>query len=374
MNSKRFSTGSASMIARSVYGFSLIELMVALVIGLLLMAAVSQVYLSNKTTFNTQDQTSQVMEAGNLAMGFIARDLRMAAFAGCASRLFEKGDIDFDTVEDPDANPGGDFASPFSVAVGGVAGAEADGTGVGATYSISATNPGNGGSFAPGFAGYTGVNTVPGSDVLKVSQLVEGRPVRFDPATNDGVFEVDGVDLYEADDVLVVADCAQATVFKVTGVVESGGKSKVSGLVDSAGALGKYKPVGVSVYRLGTFVYSVMRGADGTPSLVRAALNQGYPAGTGTPEELVGGVDSMQITYAESASDNASNYVTAADVVDWGNVRAVRIGLLLRTPDEIRPDSDTATYAVGGTNINPIDDRRQRQVFTTTVALRDRLK
>ena len=48
------------MPARRAPGLSLVELMVAMVLGLLLMGAVLQVYLSTKMTFVAQDQKSAV--------------------------------------------------------------------------------------------------------------------------------------------------------------------------------------------------------------------------------------------------------------------------------------------------------------------------
>ncbi|MCB1559814.1 MAG: PilW family protein [Xanthomonadales bacterium] len=357
----------------------------ALVIGLLLMAAVSQVYLANKATFTTQDQTSQVMEAGNLAMGFITKDLRMATFSGCGSRVAQPGDVIFDGgIADPKSDADGGISSPYNVSEGGIIGANADGTSFdgssGSTYTLSATNPSNGGSFTPALTGYTGVSTVPGSDVVKIVNLTDGRRVQFDAADKTNpVFQVDGTGIIHKDDVLVIADCSRAVVFKVSGVTESGGKTKVSGLTDRTGGKGTFQgqnlsEYGTQVYSLRTYVYSVMAGSDGTPSLVRASLGQGYPAGSGTPEELVAGVESLQATYAEGPDDNVTTFVSADNVVDWSEVRAVRLSMLMRTPDEVRPDKDTTTYVVGGTTIDPVDDRRQRQIFSTTVALRDRLR
>ena len=90
---------------------------------------------------------------------------------------------------------------------------------------------------------------------------------------------------------------------------------------------------------------------------------------------LIDGVESMQILYgvdtnSDSQVDAYQNVVAASD---WDQVVAVRIGLLLRTLEEIpKGDLDTGTYNVNGTVVDPVDDRRLRRVFTTTISLRNR--
>ena len=71
---------------RHAAGFSLIELMVGAVLGLLLLGAVIVVYMSVKRTFIAQDEDTGVVEGGRFAIDTITRDLRMAGLSGCAGR------------------------------------------------------------------------------------------------------------------------------------------------------------------------------------------------------------------------------------------------------------------------------------------------
>ncbi|ARU27615.1 hypothetical protein CBR65_09340 [Cellvibrio sp. PSBB006] len=71
---------------RKQAGLSLIELMIAITLGLILMAGVIQVFLSSRVTFATQQAMSRVQETGRLAVEFMARDIRMAGYMGCTSR------------------------------------------------------------------------------------------------------------------------------------------------------------------------------------------------------------------------------------------------------------------------------------------------
>ncbi len=90
---------------------------------------------------------------------------------------------------------------------------------------------------------------------------------------------------------------------------------------------------------------------------------------------LIDGIESMQILYGEDTGTDSQVdvYRTAAAVADWDRVVAVRIGLLLHTLEEVpKGDLDTGTYNVNGTVVDPVDDRRLRRVFTTTISLRNR--
>ena len=49
------------------------------------------------------------------------------------------------------------------------------------------------------------------------------------------------------------------------------------------------------------------------------------------------------------------------------------ITLLARADDEYGTETDTGVYTLIDTQFNPVDDRRLRQVFSTSVGLRNRL-
>ena len=68
-------------------GFTLIELMIAMLIGVFLMGGVIQIFLSAKQAYRLQENLSRLQENGRFAMDFITKDVRMAGFAGCASKI-----------------------------------------------------------------------------------------------------------------------------------------------------------------------------------------------------------------------------------------------------------------------------------------------
>lgn len=61
-------------------GFSLVELMVAMVLGLLITAAAISLFSTNQRTFALQQAMSEAQEQGQLAMRFIAQDLQFAGY------------------------------------------------------------------------------------------------------------------------------------------------------------------------------------------------------------------------------------------------------------------------------------------------------
>ena len=72
---------------RHASGFSLIELMIAITIGLIIVTAVIQIYLTSRTTYTHEEGLARVQEGGRFGMEFLATDIRMAGYTGCDSSL-----------------------------------------------------------------------------------------------------------------------------------------------------------------------------------------------------------------------------------------------------------------------------------------------
>jgi len=68
-------------------GFSLIELMIALVIGTLVVAAASGLFLSNKRTYATTETLSRIQENSRVAFELMAREIREAGGSACGNDL-----------------------------------------------------------------------------------------------------------------------------------------------------------------------------------------------------------------------------------------------------------------------------------------------
>ena len=69
-------------LCRRCDGFSLVELMVALVITLILLAGIGQIYLSSKKSFTIQDTLGHQQENARYAVEVIAQDVRRSSYWG----------------------------------------------------------------------------------------------------------------------------------------------------------------------------------------------------------------------------------------------------------------------------------------------------
>lgn len=93
-------------------GFSLVELLTALAISALMILGIGQAFISQKVSYNTQNDMSRVQQTGRFAVEFISRDLRMAGFPGRE----EQGSTTFNAViSDLTAEGSGSNSDTFTV-------------------------------------------------------------------------------------------------------------------------------------------------------------------------------------------------------------------------------------------------------------------
>ncbi len=111
------------------------------------------------------------------------------------------------------------------------------------------------------------------------------------------------------------------------------------------------------------------------------ALHQ-YDAVASNEEELIEGIEQLQVTYGQRLSSGNVRFVPADDAsLDFDEVIAVRISLLVAGSDLLLSADDNATYPLAGTNVQPAGtsgaeathpvDRYLRRAFSSTVYLRN---
>ncbi len=66
-------------------GFTMVELMIAMLLGLIVIAGVSSVFLANLRSYRTNDALSEVQANARIAFELMARDIRQAGLTGCNS-------------------------------------------------------------------------------------------------------------------------------------------------------------------------------------------------------------------------------------------------------------------------------------------------
>ena len=90
--------------------------------------------------------------------------------------------------------------------------------------------------------------------------------------------------------------------------------------------------------------------------------------------EFVDGIENLQVLYGEDidGSLTANYFVPADEVVDMLNVVSIRIAVVARSYDDNLSGGIAQNYSVLGTNFVAADNRL-RQVYTSTIAVRNRL-
>ncbi len=353
------------------HGFSLVELMVALTVGLIITAAVVQIFVTSSSSYSLTEGYTRAQESGRFGIEFMSYDIRMAGYMGCRSNLTNS---DVNNITDPQ-----DDATFFPEGFRGF------------SYTGSGDAVGDWTPARPVLGTTTGsvqIRPLPGSDII-LSQYA-GLSVQLDAekATNANVQISNATALagyLTANDVLIVADCEKADIFRATTVSNGSGKTTIahanSGNTDNF--LQKAYGTDAELLKLVKNVYFIARrgnDAANPPSLYRASLNGSVYAS----EELVTGVEMMRILYGYDASGDgsASQYLTAAQVdalgPDWNNVVAIRIGFVVNTGENnIDAAPDTNSYNLLGQandsydDYGPVNDQKRRRVFTTTIRPRN---
>ena len=401
-------------------GFGLIELIVGLVIGAVLLLGLSQVFSTSRNTYQASEGLARAQENSRFAMDFLQRDVRMAGHMGCvndiAHFLASPPELFSHFLDPNDRQPkvnapvwaNAPFDQQFNVAIEGY---EATGTTPGNTLNLSGyTDPlgsgamGAASDWSPSLPAALSTAIV-GSGAGKVVKGSDIIVLRFFGSTSAPVTNINlatgaitvpvaptnFATLIKANSLYGIADCTKASVFQASTAPNAGGTftTTTATPLNRSGFLGgeNYVAKELHLYTAQTYVYYIGMGAGGGPSLYR--LN--FSSGAGVPEELVEGIENMQLLYGRDT--NAGNpdgaidiYQTATDInklatadpnvlwAAWRRVGAVRVSFLSRSVDRAATNAAVVSPSVLNVSITPpANDSRVRQVYTSTIALRNRL-
>lgn len=350
------------------HGLSLIELMIAITLGLLIVGSVIQLLLTSKSTFRTVDSVSNIQDSARYSMHLLNKELRMAGYTGCITR----------------------------------------GTSVDVTNTLNSSNTALY-DFSAGLKGYNDVSGTPsdlatamlndpapiaGTDVLLIRGPLDS-PLEVTQSNNsaqvfttagdtetaacdDGTDRIGGLCI---GDILMVSDCAKARVFQLTNITVTGG-TEANLVHSSSGASpgnalsswgGASAPeeeqfdTDAEVVRISTLVYYVATASDsGLPALYRKE-------GSGPAVVIADGIQDFQLEYGEDTDDDfeAETYTTANSVTDWEAVRSIKIKMLLISQQDnvINENQQYSFNNVDSTATN----RRLHYSLTSTVTLRNRV-
>lgn len=75
--------GSRLNALRKQHGLTLVELMIAMTIGLLLLGGITSIMISSRQTYRVNEALSRMQDNARYAFQVLSRDIRMAGYFGC---------------------------------------------------------------------------------------------------------------------------------------------------------------------------------------------------------------------------------------------------------------------------------------------------
>lgn len=318
-------------------GVTLVELMVAMTIGLIIVAGLAVSFANSNRSSRELDSTSRQIENGRYAVDFLAQEVAAAGFYGevamsgavytqpdpCATALIQLG-WDAATKKRP-------------VAVQGRT--DADMAGVACADHASPSNPGVVlRRLDTTTTAKAAVIDAEGYTYLQTSQC------NADPANTEFVF------------------ASQKDAFTLRNLACNG-----------PGELRRYVS---RLYYVASCNECTGSATDTVPTLKRVELR----GNTMVVTPIATGIERLAIEYGFDTNKDGTPDVyrlTASGVVDapdndWSNVVTARVFVLARTAEETPEYVDTKRYELGlAGSFGPYNDRHKRKVFVTTAKLQN---
>jgi len=307
-------------------GLSLVELMIAVLLGLIVVAGLIQILLANRKAYQLQQGSNYLQQNIRFAVDRIGWSVRMADFWG---------GVDAKNVQ-------------------GLLGDGSGSSGCDAAWVRAGKSGGTGG----GIYGYDGASTfplngcVPDSDYVKGSDVLVVRYVDADPC-----------DVPNGATGLTTNTCKPESAFYLAANVGQQAELFAAGgsVPVLAGTTTRYVyPYRVEMYYLqpcsdrgaGDACTATSDGGVPQPTLMRMRLDS---TGKLVREPVVDGIEQLQFEYevvtANKDGTTTSSFKNASKMAagEWGSVYAVRISMLSRNRERDQAISYDGTFQLTGT-------------------------
>lgn len=363
-------------------GFSLIELLIAMTVGLILISGMIAVFQGNKRSSELNSSMADIQENARYAMNKLAGDIRMSGFQGCID--INSGSATVLAKDKPTTNLHASAAYASVI-----------GTGNSWVPSPPSGFKTENHDALPGTHALTLQFGDPSTYPLNEQVSIGGIPDRSGPVVVDispGMssrkFNLD------AGDYAIISNCSEANLFRVTEVTETGNTASIehaATLNDTAALAFDFGgPNSIRETRVMKFVSNVyyvgdtgLTNEDGDK--ISALYQQSLPYGdvnSNPPTELIRGVENLRVSFGIRTGKESITYVLPSDAqFDARRVESVRLGLLMSSYDSVALNDDTNTYVLAGQpitdnsatgdSVHP-SDKRYRLAFNTTVKIRNR--
>jgi type IV pilus assembly protein PilW len=318
------------------HGFTLIELMVSMVLGLMLSAGIVNIYLQNKQNYLQDEELARMQENARYAIGLLKRELTMAGFvAGIGDYSgIPAGSVTTDCVGTGQwaLNVQGDIFELINNYDGG-----AFTTANGTTWDCLAA-----------------AEVQPLTDIVSVKRTADRRTLE------DGSFT--GT-LTAADQEQWYLRAFDNNATLSWNYVDAGGSIAAD---VSAGNGVDYWEYYSQIFYLRNFSRAA---GDGIPTLCIERL----VASAMTTDCLVEGIEDLQIEVGIDTNDDSvpDFFDPAPTATEIREAVVVRVYLLVRSVEPIANYTNDKTFSLGSKAVPAANDSFMRRVFSTTVQMRN---
>lgn len=325
---------------RPAAGFTLVELMVSLTIGLLLTLGLVQVFSTSNESYESLNQAAQQIENGRYAVQTLHNDLQHAGYYGEYAFAGAAGSTLPDPCEISNLTAMRDAITFF------VQG-----------YDAPASSP---------IACLDSANIVPGTDIVVIRRSSTTTTALGAMTANEVYMQATADSTNASNPVLNTGSNAAAfTLFRKDGTTPAEIRKFITRI---------YFVSPCSVPASGDVCSAGADGGRPIPTLKR--LEMTVNAATGSRElrieSIAEGIENLQIDYGvDTSGDGVPDiFITApAAAADWGSVMSADIYVLARNIKRVVGTADTKTYNLGAAGSVTPGGNFKRHVFASNVRI-----
>jgi len=342
-------------------GFSLIELMVAITLGLVLLAGVAQVFVNSKQGYRVQESVGRLQENARYASGYLSQYIRMAdLWSGVKpAKINIKGNV---TIPGYGSCSNGWVIGQFSAGATTV-----DPTAGIIGYDGSSTLPS---PPSDCISAVTAGTYITGSDVLTIRYIDPNTYINTATLMSPTATVTANGNFY-----LRTLVGSKADLFDVTG---SGNSAAIADIPGDGSTATTTSQGGVLNYQFQNVTFFLLNADNGqgvTPTLYILTLTS---AGL-TAQPLVDGIEMMKFEYGIDTNNDqqVDQYAIASAVTNWAQVLSVRVSFIARG-DALDNYTDTQSYTMTGAGYvyTPATSvqKYQRRLIVREIQLRNRVR
>lgn len=343
-------------------GFGLIELMIAMGLGLLVLAGVLVIFLAQRQAYQNATSQALIQDNDNALSAIITPVVRGAGFTGCSSLgggvksyvTVRPTPLTFNTSSAVQGYQAKAIPNPL------VDGASND-TNVSDWASALDASFVTAGGVSKGSDVLVLIGAPPGASPVGVTAFNAGSITANNASNANG---------FTAPLMVAVSDCGKSSVFQVNAV-------GTNVLTYSTGPNGTpLYPPGSQLIPIQQTAFYVAQGHAGQYGLFEGVMTI-PPGGTTanakwTVNELVPGVSNMQVLYGIGVNGQTTQYVDASAVTNWSAVTTIKLGFLIEgNPGSNPATSNQTAFKLFTTAITVPMDSRLRHTYYMTVNTRN---